>query len=99
MKHKIAVYGNGWNLEALQQTLEGVKRYAELEDFDTFVFCCQLQDRRDISNSFVPVILHVKGNLTFLASLNGIIVVAVGVYKIGEFDTLHCTVWLRRSYR
>lgn len=38
MKHKIAVYGNGWNLEALQQTLEGVKRYAELEDFDTFVF-------------------------------------------------------------
>ena len=38
MKHKIAVYGNGWNLEALQHALVGIRKYASLEDFDVYVF-------------------------------------------------------------
>ena len=38
MKHKIAVYGNGWNLEALQHALAGIRKYASLADFDVYVF-------------------------------------------------------------
>ena len=38
MKHKIAVYGNGWNLEALQHALVGIRKYASLADFDVYVF-------------------------------------------------------------
>ncbi len=38
MKHKIAVYANGWNMESLQQTITGIRKYAALEDFDVFVF-------------------------------------------------------------
>ena len=38
MKHKIAVYANGWNMESLRQTMTGIRKYAAVEDFDVFVF-------------------------------------------------------------
>ncbi|MCR5249500.1 MAG: GGDEF domain-containing protein [Lachnospiraceae bacterium] len=38
MKKKIAVYANGWSMEAMQQIVEGIRKYAVNEDFDTFVF-------------------------------------------------------------
>ena len=38
MKHKIAVYANGWNMESLRQAMTGIRKYAALEDFDVFVF-------------------------------------------------------------
>ena len=40
MKKKIAVYANGYNFEAFQQALVGIKKYAKAEDFDIFVFMC-----------------------------------------------------------
>lgn len=38
MKKKIAVYANGWSFEALSSAMEGIKRFAEKEDFDIFTF-------------------------------------------------------------
>lgn len=38
MKHKIAVYANGWNIESLRQAITGIRRFAAQEDFDVFVF-------------------------------------------------------------
>lgn len=38
MKKKIAVYANGWSSEALCQAMEGMRRYAAIEDADIFVF-------------------------------------------------------------
>ncbi|MBR5420591.1 MAG: GGDEF domain-containing protein, partial [Lachnospiraceae bacterium] len=37
-KRKIAVFANGWSIEALLRAAEGIRKYAEKEDFDTFVF-------------------------------------------------------------
>ena len=73
MKHKIAVYGNGWNLETLQQTLVGIRKYAALEDFDVFVFL-----------SYASYSIHTnlnKGQLNLyelgdLSSFDGIIVLS-----------------------
>ncbi len=38
MKKKIAVCANGWNYDSLCDALDGIKEYAQKEDFDTFVF-------------------------------------------------------------
>ncbi len=38
MKKKIAVCANGWNYDSLRDALEGIREYAEMEDFDVFVF-------------------------------------------------------------
>jgi diguanylate cyclase (GGDEF)-like protein len=38
MKKKIAVCANGWNYDMLLSALEGMKKQAQKEDFDTFVF-------------------------------------------------------------
>ena len=38
MKKKIAVCANGWNDDSLFAALEGIKEYAQKEDFDIFVF-------------------------------------------------------------
>jgi len=38
MKRKLAIYANGWNDDALEQALVGIRRYAKKEDFDIFVF-------------------------------------------------------------
>ena len=38
MAKKIAVYANGWSRDALFSAIEGIKKYAEKEDFDIFVF-------------------------------------------------------------
>ena len=38
MKKKIAVCANGWNDDSLFAALEGIKEYAQKEDFDIFVY-------------------------------------------------------------
>ena len=38
MKKKIAVCANGWNYDSLAASLEGMKRYAQKEDFDIVTF-------------------------------------------------------------
>lgn len=38
MKKKLAIYANGWNDDALAQAMIGIRRYAQKEDFDIFVF-------------------------------------------------------------
>ena len=38
MKHKIAVYANGWSDEIVSQALEGMMRYARKSGVDVFVF-------------------------------------------------------------
>jgi diguanylate cyclase (GGDEF)-like protein len=38
MKKKIAVCGNGWNMDSLLAALKGIEEYASKEDFDVFVF-------------------------------------------------------------
>ncbi len=38
-KHKIAIYANGWNRDALFSVLSGLQPWAKSEDFDIYVFC------------------------------------------------------------
>ncbi|MCR4787684.1 MAG: GGDEF domain-containing protein [Lachnospiraceae bacterium] len=38
MKKKVAICANGWNYDSLYDALEGIKEYAQKEDFDIFVF-------------------------------------------------------------
>ena len=38
MKRKIAICANGWNYDTLSRAMEGIKRYAQKEDFDIFNF-------------------------------------------------------------
>ena len=38
MKKKLAVYANGWSLDALTQAMTGIREYAAKEDFDVFTF-------------------------------------------------------------
>lgn len=38
MKRKMAVYANGWSLDALTQAMAGIREYAAKEDFDVFTF-------------------------------------------------------------
>ena len=38
MTKKIAVYANGWSRDAVFYAMEGIKKYAQKEDFDIFVF-------------------------------------------------------------
>ena len=73
MKHKIAVYGNGWNLETLQKTLEGVRGYAELEDFDVFVFLSFASYSPDKNLNLGQLNLYKLGDLS---SFDGIIVLS-----------------------
>ncbi|MBQ3905252.1 MAG: GGDEF domain-containing protein [Lachnospiraceae bacterium] len=40
MKKKIAVYANGWSIEALFEAVAGIRKFAAQEDFDVFVFLC-----------------------------------------------------------
>ena len=38
MKKKIAVYANGWSIDALLESIKGIKKYAAEKDFDIFVY-------------------------------------------------------------
>ena len=54
-KHKIAIYANGWNRDALFSVLNELKPWAKREDFDMYVFCCHA--------SYNPFAEFIRGEL------------------------------------
>ena len=73
MKHKIAVYANGWSDEIVSQALEGMMRYARKSGVDVFVFLTFASyGAPEQSNQGENSILH----LGDLADFDGLIILS-----------------------